>query len=78
MSNSFTPQAERLYSSRINKLIVLTAVIVFSAGSFRGLAQSATPALNFYAKKQKGFGFVTSDSVFSLNFQFRMQNRAMY
>ncbi|MBK5277351.1 MAG: porin [Bacteroidia bacterium] len=57
---------------------MLTAVMIFSAGSFRGLAQSATPALNFYAKKQKGFGFVTSDSVFSLNFQFRMQNRAMY
>jgi phosphate-selective porin OprO and OprP len=34
------------------------------------------PTLNFYAKKGKGYGFVTSDSLFSLNFQFRMQNRA--
>jgi phosphate-selective porin OprO and OprP len=34
------------------------------------------PALNFYAKKGKGYGFVTSDSLFSLNFQFRIQNRA--
>ncbi len=44
------------------------------------LAQSTSqkPALNFYTKKQKGFGFVTGDSLFSLNFQFRMQNRALY
>jgi hypothetical protein len=35
-----------------------------------------TPGLNFYAKKGKGYGFVTNDSLFSLNFQFRMQNRA--
>jgi len=41
-------------------------------------AQKDRPALNFYTKKQKGFGLVTSDSVFSLNFQFRMQNRAGY
>jgi phosphate-selective porin OprO and OprP len=34
------------------------------------------PALNFYAKKGKGYGFVTADSLFSLNFQFRIQNRA--
>lgn len=34
------------------------------------------PSLHFYTKKGKGYGFVTSDSLFSLNFQFRMQNRA--
>jgi phosphate-selective porin OprO and OprP len=34
------------------------------------------PHVNFYFKKGKGYGLVTSDSLFSLNFQFRMQNRA--
>ena len=41
------------------------------------IAQQA-PVLNFVAKKQKGFGFVTADSTFSFNYQFRMQNRALY
>jgi phosphate-selective porin OprO and OprP len=34
------------------------------------------PAITFYAKKGKGYGLVTADSTFSLNFQFRIQNRA--
>lgn len=34
------------------------------------------PAVSFYAKKGRGYGLVTRDSTFSLNFQFRMQNRA--
>jgi phosphate-selective porin OprO and OprP len=34
------------------------------------------PHVNFYFKKGKGYGLVTSDSLFSLNFQFRIQNRA--
>lgn len=36
------------------------------------------PALQTFVRKQKGVGFVTSDSTFSLNFQFRIQNRALY
>ena len=57
--------------------IGFTLLLIFISVSF-GSAQNAKPTLNFYAKRQKGFGFVTSDSVFSLNFQFRMQNRAGY
>jgi phosphate-selective porin OprO and OprP len=38
--------------------------------------QNSKPVLNSFFKKGKGFGVVTSDSLFSLNFQFRMQNRA--
>jgi phosphate-selective porin OprO and OprP len=34
------------------------------------------PALDFFYRKGKGYGLVTRDSTFSLNFQFRMQNRA--
>jgi hypothetical protein len=42
-------------------------------------AKSQTqPAVNFYTKKGKGIGLVTADSTFSLNFQFRIQNRATY
>jgi hypothetical protein len=41
-------------------------------------AQDKLFGLQAYAKKGKGVGVVTSDSIFSLNFQFRMQNRAAY
>jgi phosphate-selective porin OprO and OprP len=58
-------------------LTILTLQIFLFTNSFQSSAQSK-PTLNFGYKKQRGFGFVTSDSVFSLNFQFRMQNRAMY
>lgn len=58
-------------------LTILTLLIISCSISFQSSAQSK-PTLNFGYKKQRGFGFVTSDSVFSLNFQFRIQNRAMY
>lgn len=54
---------------------ITLALILFMAAPFAGFAQSS---LNTYARKQKGIGLVTSDSLFSLNFQFRMQNRAIY
>jgi phosphate-selective porin OprO and OprP len=37
-----------------------------------------TPAIHTFTKRGKGVGFVTADSLFSLNFQFRMQNRATF
>jgi hypothetical protein len=36
------------------------------------------PAVDFFTKKEKGFGIVTADSSYSLKFQFRMQNRAAF
>jgi phosphate-selective porin OprO and OprP len=51
----------------ITSLIIAVATITHAQN---------TPAINFYAKKGKGYGLVTSDSLFSLNFQFRIQNRA--
>lgn len=36
------------------------------------------PPVHFFTKKEKGFGLVTADSVYSLKFQFRMQNRAAF
>lgn len=40
-------------------------------------AQEQSP-LRFFTKKEKGFGIVTADSIYSLKFQFRMQNRAAF
>lgn len=40
-------------------------------------SQTNSP-VNFYVKKGKGIGLVTVDSAFSLNFQFRIQNRAAF
>ena len=61
-----------------DKLSLLCLITFSLFSSHLIFAQQAKPSLNFYTKKQKGFGFVTSDSTFSLNFQFRMQNRAAY
>jgi phosphate-selective porin OprO and OprP len=36
------------------------------------------PAVHTFTRKGKGVGFVTADSLYSLNFQFRMQNRATF
>jgi phosphate-selective porin OprO and OprP len=58
------------------QLQIITAIIL-SVLAFAATAQTQPP-LNFFTKKGKGFGLVTKDSTFSLNFQFRMQNRATY
>ncbi len=58
-------------------IATLTILIFFFTISFHGLAQDK-PAVKVFTRNQHGVGFVTTDSVFSLNFQFRMQNRAMY
>lgn len=65
-------------TSPTNKLTTaLISMFVLSVVTFNSFSQSK-PVVTVFTKKQKGVGFVTSDSVFSLNFQFRMQNRAMY
>src|SRR5688572_6677568 len=56
-------------------LIIATFAIAFPLGM---LAQTKPSGLQTYAIKGKGVGVVTADSIFSLNFQFRMQNRAAY
>ncbi len=57
------------------KLAVVTFSIIALCAAKSAHGQSKS-SLNFYARKGNGYGFVTSDSLFSLNFQFRMQNRA--
>jgi phosphate-selective porin OprO and OprP len=51
--------------------------LILSFSTFQVLAQEK-PVVNVFTRKQRGIGFVTTDSLFSLNFQFRMQNRASY
>jgi phosphate-selective porin OprO and OprP len=55
-------------------LFAIILTLVLSAAK----AQTKQPPLDFFFKKGKGFGLVTADSLFSLNFQFRMQNRAAF
>ncbi len=55
----------------MKKLIAL----VFLFSGFSVLAQKASETM-IYTKSQKGIEFVAKDSIFSMRFQFRMQNRA--
>jgi hypothetical protein len=55
--------------------ILLVSLLLISLSA---IAQEKKPVINVFTKKGKGVGFVTGDSTFSLNFQFRMQNRAAY
>ncbi|MBL7857018.1 MAG: porin [Cyclobacteriaceae bacterium] len=59
-------------------ILCFIAFLILTAYAEESLAQVSKPAVTFYAKKQRGVGLVTGDSLFSLNFQFRMQNRALY
>jgi phosphate-selective porin OprO and OprP len=58
---------------RYAMLSVALSLMMFSAAG-----QEKKPAITVFTKKGRGVGFVTGDSIFSLNFQFRMQNRAAF
>jgi phosphate-selective porin OprO and OprP len=58
--------------------LLLFALCTFVFVNHDCFSQSKQLSLQSYARKGKGLGVVTSDSTFSLNFQFRMQNRAAY
>lgn len=74
---TFNPTMKDQASPTNNLTTAFISLFVLSVVTFNSFAQNK-PAVTVFTKKQKGVGFVTSDSVFSLNFQFRMQNRAMY
>src|SRR5689334_1507729 len=59
------------------KTLQLLVFITLSLSLITAHAQVNLP-VHFFAKKQKGVGLVTADSTFSLQFQFRLQNRAAY
>src|SRR5687767_5417893 len=60
------------------KIAKPVCIILFSFSIISTNAQNTKPYLQSFFKKGRGFGVVTSDSIFSLNSQFRMQNRATY
>jgi hypothetical protein len=64
-------------SQKYNQLLTVITLLIFTVISSQSLAQNK-PVVSVFTKKQKGIGFVTTDSVFSLNFQYRIQNRAKY
>ncbi len=66
-----------MITSRHRMPVILTTLCLFTLLALQGLAQTK-PVVNVFTRKQKGVGFVTADSSFSMNLQFRMQNRAMY
>ncbi len=66
-----------MITNRHRMPVIFIALCLFTLLNLQGLAQTK-PVVNVFTRKQKGVGFVTSDSSFSLNLQFRMQNRAMY
>lgn len=56
----------------------LSVCALFLVGAFSVFGQENKFGVNSYFRKGKGVGLVTNDSSFSLNFQFRMQNRFIY
>lgn len=61
----------------MNKFIIFSTVWVLCLGPL-GYAQDKKFGVTSYYKPGKGVGLVANDSSFSLNYQFRMQNRASY
>lgn len=59
--------------------IIMTTLAICTLCQVVLFAQSQEPfPIDFFYKKGKGFGMVTKDSIFSINYQFRMQNRATF
>jgi hypothetical protein len=56
-------------------ILILIYFISLLALPLAVAGQDQAPA-RFFTKKEKGVGFVTGDSLYSLKFQFRIQNRA--
>jgi phosphate-selective porin OprO and OprP len=65
----------KIMNQNLRLLMFVACVMLISMSAF---AQEKKPVINVFTKKGKGVGFVTADSTFSLNFQFRMQNRAAF
>lgn len=57
---------------------IIFAAIIFSIVHITVAFAQHAPAVHTFFKRGKGVGLVTADSSFSLNFQFRMQNRATF
>lgn len=63
------------------KILLSTFVIcgiVYSSANAQNQEPTESLPFNFFYKKGRGFGLVTKDSIFSINYQFRIQNRATF
>ena len=60
------------------KLILMKYFYTLILFAFFGTVKAQNSPLSIYTKKEKGIEAVQKDSLFSLQFQFRMQNRAGY
>jgi len=58
-------------------MIRISVCAFLLVGTLTAIGQDNKFGVTSYYRKGKGVGLVTNDSSFSLNFQFRMQNRAM-
>src|SRR5687767_5853309 len=59
----------------MKKILFIICFVSLAGFPLAVSAQEQAP-LTFFTKKEKGVGFVTRDSLYSLKFQFRIQNRA--
>lgn len=79
---SFDPKkTEWVKIALFHRFVMLMLLVVFGIGQ-PAFGQAARDNDNlpfdFFYRKGKGFGLVTKDSIFSINYQFRMQNRATF
>ncbi len=59
-------------------LVIVAGVLLFNSTYSHAQETSEPLPFDFFYKKGRGFGLVTKDSIFSINYQFRIQNRATF
>lgn len=72
--------AQNIKHSTIRASLIVIVLLFAGNDLLLGQAQNNNETLpfNFFYRKGRGFGLVTKDSIFSINYQFRMQNRATF
>ncbi len=58
--------------------VLVAGILLFNPVLAQVKDSSESLPFNFFYKKGRGFGLVTKDSLFSINYQFRMQNRVTF
>ncbi len=65
-------------TAKLLSFVLAVNVFIFNPALGQSTASSDALPFNFFYKKGRGFGLVTKDSIFSMNYQFRMQNRVTF
>ncbi|MFZ1808298.1 MAG: porin [Cyclobacteriaceae bacterium] len=63
---------------KLLSLILLISGLFHSSAIGQNQESAESIPFNFFYKKGRGFGLVTKDSIFSINYQFRIQSRATF